>query len=227
MTELTPRPVPLEQTRQRVIDQLVQHYAVENLTDAALEERLTKAYQATAVAELQALVADLPVEDLRTTAVAAPGAAPAPAVARADFRPQRQVVAAVMAGTERKGVWTPPEELSVIAVMGGAELDFRQARFGPGVTEVNCFVLMGGVEIIVPPGVHVDMNGGIALMGGFSQSGTATPHPATADAPILRISGFALMGGVDVQVRHTGETGSEARRRERLERKEMKRLRGG
>ena len=52
MTEPTPRPVPLEQTRQRVIDQLVQHYAVENLTDAALEERLTKAYQATAVAEL-------------------------------------------------------------------------------------------------------------------------------------------------------------------------------
>ena len=217
------RPVPLEQTRERVINQLIQHYAAENLTDAGLEERLMQVYAATTVPELHALVADLPVAGPE----AAPGAAPSPstAVARADYTPERQVVAAVMGGAERKGVWTPPKQLFVVAAMGGAELDFRQARFGPGVTEVMCFVLMGGVEIVVPPGVHVDLNG-LALMGGFGQVGHAPP-PDDPAAPILKIGGVALMGGVDVSIRYPGEKAGDAKRRERLQDKERKRLSGG
>jgi len=217
MSDLTPRPVPLDQTRQRVINQLVEHYAVENLDDCGLEERLGKAVAATSLAELDALVADLP-----TTAARAEGslAAAGTGVARADYVPERQIVAAVMGGAERKGAWTPPKELVAIGVMGGAELDFREARFGPGVTEVNCFVLMGGVEIVVPPGVHVEMNG-VAVMGAFVSSGSVG-EAAPPGAPILRIGGFAMMGGVEVQVRYPGEKGSDARRRERLERKEAR-----
>lgn len=217
MSDLTPRPVSLDQPRQRAIDQLVEHYALENLDDEALNDRLNRALQATTLAEIQAVVADLPV--------AAPQPAASTDVARADFTPERQTVVAVMGGTERKGVWTPPRQLSVIAVMGGAELDFRQARFGPGVTEVNCFVLMGGVEIIVPPGVMVEMSG-LAIMGGFGHGGTAD-DAVIPGAPVLRIGGFAMMGGVDVRVRYPGEGAGDARRRERLERKEWKKLGGG
>lgn len=215
MSDLTPRPVPLDQTRQRVIDQLIEHYAVENLDDRGLEERLGMAVQATTAADLQALLADLP-----TAAMQAPLTAAGTGVARADYVPERQIVAAVMGGAERKGAWTPPKELVAIGVMGGAELDFREARFGPGVTEVNCFVLMGGVEIVVPPGVHVEMNG-VAVMGAFTSSGSAS-EPAPPGAPILRIGGFAMMGGVDVQVRYPGEKSGDAKRRERLERKEAR-----
>jgi hypothetical protein len=222
MSDLTPRPVPLEATRQRIVDQLCSHYAAENLTDEGLEQRLTKAYGATSVAELQELVADLPVES--------PGASSststAVATARPDMVSDRQVVLAVMGGAERKGVWTPPRHLSVITVMGGAELDFREARFGPGVTEVTCFAFMGGVEIIVPPGVHVETNG-MALMGGFSHRGSVDP-PTDPSAPILRIGGVAIMGGVELEYRLVGERSGEARRRERLARKEARRLgRGG
>lgn len=219
MSDLNPAlPVALEPQRQRVVDQLCEHYAVEHLTDDALDERLTKAYQATTLVELQALVADLP-------ALTAPGAAPsaATAVARADYVPERQVIVAVMGGTERKGVWTPPQNLHVFALMGGAELDFREARFGPGVTEVTCFALMGGVEIVVPPGVHVELNG-IAIMGGFGQTGRAAPATTDPNAPVLRIGGFAMMGGVEVDIRLPGEKAGEARRREKLERKEMRQL---
>lgn len=219
------RPVPLEQTRERVINQLIQHYAAENLTDAGLEERLMQVYAANTVPELHALVADLPVAAPDAPPGTALSSAPSNAVARADYTSERQVVAAVMGGAERKGVWTPPKQLVVIAAMGGAELDFRQARFGPGVTEVMCFVLMGGVEIVVPPGVHVDLNG-LALMGGFGQVGHAPP-PDDPAAPVLKIGGVALMGGVDVSIRYPGEKASDAKRRERLEYKERKRLGGG
>ena len=225
MSDTSPfaRPVPLEQTRQRVIEQLCEHYAVENLTDQGLEERLAKAYQAETPAALQELLVDLPV-------LHQPGAAVAPAaatdVARADYVPERQVVVAIMGGAERKGVWTPPRQLAVVCVMGGAALDFRDARFGPGVTEVTCFALMGGVEITVPPGVHVELNG-LAIMGGFGTTGRVAQEAADASAPILRIGGFAMMGGVEVDVRYPGERPGDARRREKLERKEAKRLSGG
>lgn len=220
MSDPIPQPVPLEQTRERIVAQLIDHFAAENLDDRGLEERLTKVYQLSTPAELQALVADLPV-----MRAAVPAASPAPAPARAEYVPERQVVAALMGGAERTGVWSPPQELWVVAVMGGAQLDFRQARFGAGVTEVNCFVLMGGVEIVVPPGVIVELNG-LAIMGGFGQTGSAAPE-TDRDAPILRIGGFAMMGGVDVQVRYEHEKPSDARRREKLQREEHKRLQRG
>lgn len=219
MTDINPRPVPLEQTRERIVAQLCDQYAAENLTDAGLEERLTRAYAATTVVALQELVADLPTE--------APGASTSTALAsaRPDMVSDRQVILAVMGGAERKGAWTPPQHLHVVTVMGGAHLDFREARFSPGVTDVTCFCLMGGVEIVVPPGVHVELNG-FALMGGFAQSGShETPHDP--NAPVLRIGGVAVMGGVDLQVRLPGLTQGDARAAERLARKEAKRLHRG
>lgn len=215
MSNPNPKPVPLEQTRERIVDQLCQQYAAENLTDALLEQRLTQAFAATSVAELTALVADLPTES-------ADAASPSPSVAlaRPETVPERQVVFAVMGGAERRGAWTPPRSLHVLAVMGGAELDFRDARFGPGVTEVTCFALMGGIEIIVPPGVQVETSG-LALMGGFGHSGTARA-PTDPDAPILRIGGLAIMGAVELDVRYPGERRGDARKRERLERAELK-----
>lgn len=217
MTDLNPRPVPLEQTRQRIVEQLCDQYAAENLTDAGLEERLTRAYAATTLPALQELVADLPTEAAGTSA--------AVASARPEMVSERQVILAVMGGAERKGAWTPPRNLHVVTVMGGAHLDFRDARFSSGVTEVTCFVLMGGVEIVVPPGVHVELNG-IALMGGFGQSG-GRELPHAPNAPVLRIGGVAVMGGVDLQVRLPGESQGDARAAERLARQEARRLRRG
>ena len=138
---------------------------------------------------------------------------------------ERQFIVGIMGGAEKKGVWTPARETIVIALMGGAELDFREARMPPGVTDIQIFAIMGGAEIIVPPGVHVDMNG-FALMGGFSQSGYAPP-PTDPDAPVLRIGGFAMMGGVEVSIRYPGERPRDAREREKLDRQEQKRLRSG
>jgi hypothetical protein len=214
-----PIPVPLEKTRERVMQELCEHYAVENLTTEQLQDRLDRATRAVTLDELRGLVSDLPTVR-EATAMSAPGA-PAPHPSQI---PERQVVVAVMGGAARSGSWTPPRELTVIAVMGGAELDFRHARLGPGVTEVNMFVLMGGVQLIVPPGVQVEMNG-VALMGGFEERHRGIEAAHDPDAPILRVGGFAMMGGVEVDVRLPGETSGDARRRQQELRKEARALR--
>ncbi len=221
MSQPTPAPVPLEQTRERVIQQLCEHFAYDNLTAEALEERLDRAHQATSLVDLRALVSDLPV----VAADAAPGAKTFVGPATGAHISERQIIIGIMGGAEKKGVWTPAKQIYVVALMGGVELDFREARFGPGVTEVIVFAIMGGAEIIVPPGVHVDLNG-LAPMGGFGQTGSA-PLPTDPHAPVLRIGGFVMMGGVEVSIRYPGERPKDARQREKLDRAEQKRLSGG
>lgn len=223
MAQPTPVPVPLEQTRESVIQQLCQHFAHDNLTADALEERLDRAHRAATLDELRSLVSDLPV--VAADATLAPGARTSASPATGAHVSERQIIIGIMGGAEKKGVWTPAKQIFVVAMMGGAHLDFREARFGPGVTEVIVFAVMGGAEIIVPPGVHVDLNG-FALMGGFGQTGSA-PLPTDPHAPVLRIGGFAMMGGVEVAIRYPGERSKDAREREKLERRERRHLSGG
>jgi hypothetical protein len=212
------RPVPLEQTRERVIADLCRGFAEEHLDAEQLQRRLDGAQRATSLDELRALVSDLPA--VIPPNGPAPMASDAVRLASPAQVSDQQTIVAVMAGASRKGAWTPSRQLNVIAVMGGAELDFRQALMPPGITQLNVFACMGGVEVIVPPGVRVEMNG-IALMGGFEERVRVEDLPP-ADAPVLRIGGFVLMGGVDVSVRHTGESARDARDRERQLRRAAK-----
>lgn len=199
-------PVPLEQTRERTIAELCRGFAQEHIDADQLQSRLDEAQRASTVDQLRALVVDLPA----VPASEPPASAGTQLAHPTQLSPQQTVVA-VMAGACRRGAWTPSRRLNVIAVMGGAELDFREARIPAGITELNVFAWMGGVEVVVPPGVRVEMNG-IALMGGFEEH-SRTVEPPPPDAPVLRIGGFALMGGVDVSVRHPGESARDARRR--------------
>ena len=101
-------------------------------------------------------------------------------------------------------------------------MDFREALLPPGETEVWIFTAMGGAEIIVPPGLPVECEG-MAILGGWEHREDAAMSQ-DPDAPLLRVRGLALMGGVEVTTRFPGETNREAKRRRKFERKEKKRL---
>lgn len=110
---------------------------------------------------------------------------------------ERASIFAVMGGSTRKGSWEPAEHNEVIAIMGGVNLDFREADLLEGTTTVRCFTMMGGISIVVPPDVDIDVNG-IGLLGRFDH----VDHRATEDdVPCLKIEGIALMGRVSVRVK--------------------------
>lgn len=220
---------PVQQSRQVTIDALCEHFANDVMSVEEFERRVDVANRATTSDELKELLRDMPGGgDL--PAVVGEGA-PRPASQRSysvtdaahveDMRFQ----IAILGASTRKGRWRPGRVNYALAAMGGAELDFREAEMPPGVTTVRVFAMWGGVEIIVPPGMRVESHG-IGIMGGFehSEEGDTDPDP---DGPVLRITGAAIMGGVDVTTRYPGESAGEARRRRRLERKERKRLRRG
>jgi hypothetical protein len=110
---------------------------------------------------------------------------------------EQGTILAIMSGARRRGVWEPPECLRVLSLMGGIELDFREAEFLDGVTEVVVLAVMGGVAILAPPGVDVEADG-VGFMGEFTHVTHRSPH---SDSPVLRIRGFSLMGGVSVKIK--------------------------
>jgi hypothetical protein len=212
----------VRRARDRAADGLTRLFSEDELTVEELEERLDRCYRARSVDELEGLFADLPAQpDLSAAARHGPeegpegtdggrDAARSPdgrtrerSPARRDVdRKERGLALAFWSGIRRAGNWTPPEHMSAVAVMGGAELDFRDARFPPGVTTVTAVALMGGVEIVVPPGVRVESSG-IPVMGGFDRLDQDGNPDAFPDA-VLRIRGVACMGGVEVKVRPPG-----------------------
>jgi hypothetical protein len=208
------------------VDALCEHFANDVMSVEEFEKRVDAAHKATSVDQLSALLRDLPGAPVPAVRSADGPPAPRPeqlVTAAAHVR-DREYMVAVLGGSNRKGVWSPARRNYAVAVMGGCELDFREARLGPGITELRVFAVWGGIEIIVPPGLNVESQG-IGLLGGFDYvTDTTLGDP---NAPTLRISGLACMGGVEISVRHPGESAREARRRRRLERRDRKRLHRG
>ncbi|NIY11949.1 MAG: DUF1707 domain-containing protein, partial [Gemmatimonadetes bacterium] len=206
----------LRTARERTIDVLCQRFADDALSMGELERRLTKAREARSRQELDALLGDL-VASTPPVQTAGPREKPArqPSesvrVSRDAVRTSSHAAIAIMGGTRRAGRWAPPTNMVAVAIMGGVELDFRDAVLGGGVTEINCFAFWGGVEITVPPDVHVDTHG-FALLGAFEEAAEQDSNPAP-DAPVIRVNGFALMGGVEVKVRDRGDEGGRRRKR--------------
>jgi hypothetical protein len=200
---------PTLTARDRVIGHLGDAFANGTLDVDEFERRVTVAHQSDSNREVEALIADLP-----TPAKSAAAATTRELVPAREVKPSMTVFTA-MGGVERRGSWVVPRQLNVIAIMGGAKLDFREARLPEGEVEIRVGSFMGGVEIIVPPTLAVESNGA-AIMGGFEHVDRA-PAAAEPGTTVLRISGLAMMGGVNIEMRLPGESSRQARRRRKRE----------
>ncbi len=214
------KPVPaslaaVADLRERVTECLSDAFAHDLLDGEDFEQRLDLAYQARTIAQLEELVADLEMPAPQTRALAIPADA-------YPNRPEGKLVLALMGGVSRGGRWLAPKTLRAVAVMGGVELDLREAILPPGITEIHVTAIMGGVEIIVPPNVAIQADG-IAVMGGFEDVHRA-PAIQDASVPQLRIKGFALCGGVEIKTRLPGENAWDAWKRNWRERKQRRQL---
>ena len=108
---------------------------------------------------------------------------------------ERDSIVSIFSDVNRMGQWEPPERLSVFTMFGGVELDFCDADLLEGTSELDVIAIFGGVEIRVPPGIHVETRG-LGIFGSFSHLHQRADEP---DAPVLRIKGLALFGGVEVK----------------------------
>lgn len=176
--------------RQQVADLLRDAAAEGRLELDELEERLEAVYGARVAADLVPLVADLPTTP-RQDRAPAPRPTPTGPLAR------HSTSLAVMGGRERRGAWEVGELHTAVVLMGGADIDLREARFTAPETVITAVAVMGGIDITVGPEVRLSVEG-LGIMGGFGEATPQVEAQLGPDSPVVRVRGLALMGGVDV-----------------------------
>jgi hypothetical protein len=200
MTSELPEMRASDAERERVAERLRDAVAEGRLDMEEFDQRLDAAYRARTHGDLEPLVRDLPAPGGTGTAVA-PASGPAPDrgswSGRVGSPATSKFAFSFCGGFARRGSWTISRKFTAFTLMGGGELDLREARFEDAVTVIDCVAVMGGIQVTVPPGLNVEVKG-IGLMGGFDEHGRVDADPDPA-APRVIIKGLALMGGVGVE----------------------------
>lgn len=220
----------LPSAKEEAIDVLAECFAQDMMTVEDFERRVSIVHAAGSMSELSEAVAGIRTRGAETRPQGEQRAQiEALQRMRPDVPAQRvrdsDRAIAVLGNTKRAGRWVPARRNTAMSVLGSVVIDLREALLGPGECKFSVATFMGSVEILVPPGLHVDCAGS-AVLGSFGEELRRDQEaPLDPDAPRVRIDGVAVLGSVEVEDRRVGETKREARRRLRREAKENKRLR--
>jgi hypothetical protein len=181
--------------RDRAAEVLREAAAEGRLSLEELNERLDLVYAAKTYAELAPVTADLPSSGRDRRAGQATSSGPFGIGNRFGGEPAGTYAIAILGGFVRKGDWVASPELSAVAILGGGEIDLRDARFAEHTVTIHTVTIMGGIQITVPEDADVQVNG-IGIMGGFDHSAVGSGSPG---GPRIVINGFAFWGGVHIQ----------------------------
>ena len=179
--------------RDRVAAVIREAAAEGRLELAEVDERLGVVYAAKTYGELAEVTADLPATD--------DARVPEKGARRFVFggEPTTSVGIGILSGFQRKGTWVAPRAFTSVTIMGGGEIDLREARFAERDVTIRVVAIMGGVNIIVPEDAEVHVTG-LGIMGGFDASGAGPGKPG---APRITVTGFAFWGGAGTERKHT------------------------
>jgi hypothetical protein len=157
-------------------------FAEHRLTDDEFDKRIRRALTARTTAELDGLTVDLPA------------AAPALVVTTAHGGKPGRFAVALKSSISRAGRWTVPPRFFSVVYKGSGLLDLRAAELSSAVTTITAVSYKSRTEIVLPPGVRVELGGtGVSAAGETMSAGIAP------DAPVVRIKGVAYKGSIEVR----------------------------
>jgi hypothetical protein len=102
---------------------------------------------------------------------------------------------ALMGGSSTRSTSTALRGGELSAIMGGVELDLREARPADGRVVMDVFAFMGGIEIVVPPEWSVEFNAS-PVMGGLEDSRGLSANGEAGGTLVVR--GVVILGGLEV-----------------------------
>ncbi|MDD4562290.1 MAG: LiaF-related protein [Syntrophomonadaceae bacterium] len=115
---------------------------------------------------------------------------------------------AIMGAVEKNNAGWELESADYLALMGGIELDIRQATFREREINLGLSAIMGGITVIVPEDVAVTCKGtaamgGIDLLGresgGIVGSATMQSGDLQSADKILNLNCLSILGGIEIK----------------------------
>jgi hypothetical protein len=163
--------------RERAVSALREHLAAGRLTLEEFTERMSAALAATAVADLDEPLRELPVP-----------------TAQPRRRPTR-VLLSIFSSVRRQGRLRLGRRVFCVSCFGNIDLDLREATLERDVLTIVAFGLFATLDVYVPEGIEADI-GGLIVFGHRNAHGNdAPPVPGS---PLVQFNVFGFFAGVDL-----------------------------
>lgn len=125
-------------------------------------------------------------------------------------------VSAILSSIERGGDWLVSDRTEARALFGELKLDFTRAELpADGVVEIQCTVVCGQLELTVPEGSELELEGLRVIVGELKQGGArkrlrdfvrrmiegdrVEPNARSAgEPPLFVVTGRVVFGGLNV-----------------------------
>lgn len=85
----------------------------------------------------------------------------------------------------------------VTAIFGGVDLDLRDIEIKDEKAELDLTVVFGGVKMIVPEHVQIEVTG-LPIFGGFEDKTRHHSKKEATDLPVLKLNCLAVFGGIEI-----------------------------
>jgi hypothetical protein len=184
--------------RDRVVALLRMHCTEGRISLDEFSDRIGLVYAANSAQELDRLVQDLPVPWRDET----PALTVAPARSRRPMRrrPMKWLVAVFSQSTKR-GRFRLDEDSVALALFGECTIDLSDALIDAPSVSLSAVAAFGQVTVIVPEGIHVELEG-VAIFGDrrFDVSG----EPPVPGSPVIVVKAYACFGEVRVRSHRPG-----------------------
>lgn len=184
--------------RERAAELLQEAMTSGRLRVDELDERMQLVLAATTREELERLVDDVLVPAEDTHPLAGGPTALTTGQGRLPVRDGSGGTARILSifsGSERKGRWRVAASCSVVNVFGGSEIDLSEAELAADRVELKVLSVLGGAEVIVPPGLNVDVSDLAVLGGNGIDVGDEHPDPG---GPTVHVRLVSILAGAKV-----------------------------
>lgn len=185
-TSLTP------DERRAALDRLAAAAQALEMAAADLDQRMALARTASTAAELDAVLADVPVVGRASIANGV-----VPALVEPPFVQPPPLAEARMAvlfeHAKREGRWTMPRVLRVVVVCGHVELDLSDAVLLPGTSRIVLSAWLSNVEITVPAWIRLESDGTVDITRRDGEP------PSAAPLAVVTLTGQANASKVEVK----------------------------
>jgi hypothetical protein len=181
-----------DRDRDGAAQRIQEAFADGRLDDEEFDDRMRAVLTARTTGDLDRLTADVPAPAARGGTGVAGGS------------PGRWAVA-YKNSIRRGGRWRVPERFQALVYKGSGWLDLRAAELTAPVTTVLALAYKSRIDILVPPGVRVEMEG-FGVSKGWSDAENLE-RLAPRDAPVVQVRGIAYKGSVEVRTRPADQDG--------------------
>ncbi len=181
-----------DRDRDAAAHRLQDAFAEGRLDDDEFDQRMRAALTAKVSTELDVLTADLPAAAPRPAAIARTADGPRPG----------KLAMAYKSSIRRGGRWRVPQRFRCVIYKGSGRLDLRAAELAGPATTMAVIAYKSHVDVLVPPGVRVELDGFGVSKGWSAAEDLEALLPA--DAPVVHVRGIAYKGTIEVSTRPPG-----------------------